>query len=91
MGMIGAAFGLGFVVGPALGGISSHWGTAGPGLLASTLTAINLFLAWRWLPESRKAAPAAGDKVPVHWSRFTLAFAATPWPARPISSCSSAS
>lgn len=77
MGMIGAAFGMGFVVGPALGGISSHWGAAAPGFLASGLTTINLILAWRWLPESLRAAPAAKDKVPVHWSRFMLAFSAT--------------
>jgi multidrug resistance protein len=76
MGMIGAAFGLGFVVGPALGGISSHWGSAAPGFLASALTTINLISAWRWLPESLQAAPEAKDKVPVHWSRFTLAFGA---------------
>src|SRR5512147_218405 len=38
MGLIGAAFGLGFVVGPALGGISSHWGAAAPGFLAAGLT-----------------------------------------------------
>ena len=76
MGMIGAAFGLGFVVGPALGGISSHWGSAAPGFLASGLTAINLVLTWRWLPESRRTAAAVEAKVPVHWSRFTLAFGA---------------
>ncbi|MEO8140259.1 MAG: MFS transporter [Gemmatimonadota bacterium] len=76
MGMIGAAFGLGFVVGPALGGISSHWGPAAPGFLASALTSANLLLAWRWLPESRRAAPSAVEKVPVHWSRFMLAFGA---------------
>ncbi len=76
MGMIGAAFGLGFVVGPALGGISSHWGPAAPGLLASALTAINLLLTWRWLPESRATAPTARTAVPVHWTRFTVAFSA---------------
>jgi MFS transporter, DHA1 family, tetracycline resistance protein len=76
MGMIGAAFGLGFVVGPALGGISSHWGNAAPGLLASGLTAVNLLLTWRWLPESRPTVHRPENSIPVHWSRFTLAFGA---------------
>jgi multidrug resistance protein len=74
MGSIGAAFGLGFVVGPALGGITSHFGDQVPGLVASALTAANFLLAWRWLPESRRQAPAATETVPVHWSRFTMAF-----------------
>jgi MFS family permease len=68
MGLIGAAFGLGFVVGPALGGISSRWGDAAPGLVASALTGANFLLAaWR-LPESRVHLPTRIAKVPVHWS-----------------------
>jgi multidrug resistance protein len=74
MGLIGAAFGLGFVVGPALGGISSRFGNAVPGLLASALAALNFLLAWQWLPESRHARGEAGHAPPVHWSRFTMAF-----------------
>jgi multidrug resistance protein len=76
MGLIGAAFGLGFVVGPAIGGIASHFGDAAPGLVASALTALNFLLAWRWLPESRGEAPVSRVAVPVHWSRFTMAFGA---------------
>lgn len=52
MGMIGAAFGLGFTVGPAIGGISSRFGDPLPGLIAATIAAANLLLAWRWLPET---------------------------------------
>ena len=76
MGLLGAAFGLGFVVGPALGGISSHWGDAGPGLIASGLTGINLLMAWRWLPESRPGGVPAAVAAPVHWTRFLAPFAA---------------
>jgi MFS family permease len=77
MGLIGAAFGLGFVVGPAIGGVSSGFGNGGPGLVASALTTINLLLAWRWLPESRRAdSPEGPAPVPVHWTRFLLAFTA---------------
>ncbi|MBK6422558.1 MAG: MFS transporter [Gemmatimonadetes bacterium] len=77
MGRLGAAFGLGFVVGPAIGGLSSHWGSAAPGLVASALTGLNLVLAWRWLPESRRAAATGVATAPVHWSRFLGAFSAT--------------
>ena len=52
LGLIGAAFGLGFIIGPALGGILSQWGFAVPALLAAVLSLINLILVWRWLPES---------------------------------------
>lgn len=76
MGLLGAAFGLGFVVGPALGGITSHFGDAVPGLVASGLTTANFLLAWRWLPESRHGAPEPPKGAPVHWSKFTMAFGA---------------
>src|SRR5574338_471940 len=48
MGLIGAAFGLGFVVGPAIGGISSRLGNAAPGLIAAGLSAVNFLMAWLW-------------------------------------------
>lgn len=53
MGMIGAAFGLGFVLGPALGGLAAHFaGAAAPGLVAAGLSVVNLASAWFILPES---------------------------------------
>jgi multidrug resistance protein len=52
MGMIGAAFGLGFIVGPALGGILSRWGFQAPFLFAAALTFANATLAIFRLPES---------------------------------------
>ncbi|MBI4420829.1 MAG: MFS transporter [Gemmatimonadetes bacterium] len=53
MGMIGAAFGLGFVVGPALGGLAGHYGGAtAPVWVAAGLCAINLVSAYYLLPES---------------------------------------
>ena len=59
MGMIGMAFGLGFIFGPAVGGILSRYSVPGfaqvgalPALVASGLSAINLMLALRTLPES---------------------------------------
>jgi DHA1 family tetracycline resistance protein-like MFS transporter len=52
MGLIGAAFGLGFVFGPAIGGLLAHYGHAAPGFAATAICGINFLVAgWR-LPES---------------------------------------
>ena len=53
MGLIGAAYGLGFTVGPAIGGILSQYGYAVPAFLASALALANFGAAWWLLPESR--------------------------------------
>jgi MFS family permease len=53
MGLVGAAFGLGYIVGPALGGLAGHYG--GPmavGLTAAGLGAVNLVSAYFILRES---------------------------------------
>lgn len=55
MGLVGAAFGLGFIFGPALGGILSHLGPSAPMWCASALCGANLVAAWFLLPESRHA------------------------------------
>jgi DHA1 family tetracycline resistance protein-like MFS transporter len=53
MGLIGMAFGLGFIFGPALGGAAVKWiGYTGPGLVAATLCACNFLFAFARLPES---------------------------------------
>jgi MFS family permease len=53
MGLIGMAFGLGFIFGPWIGGKSAHlFGPSGPGWVASALCAINLILACLILKES---------------------------------------
>ncbi len=55
MGLIGMAFGLGFVFGPPLGSLGIHlFGLRGPGGLAACLCAVNFFLALAILPESWK-------------------------------------
>jgi multidrug resistance protein len=55
MGLIGAAFGFGFTLGPAIGGILSHYSIAAPFLFASGLALINAVLAYFRLPESLSA------------------------------------
>jgi multidrug resistance protein len=53
MGLIGMAFGLGFIFGPWIGGQSADWfGEGGPGWVASALCFANLLLALVILPES---------------------------------------
>jgi DHA1 family tetracycline resistance protein-like MFS transporter len=52
MGLIGAAFGLGFIFGPAIGGILAPVSPAAPGIAAAILCATNALLALFLLPES---------------------------------------
>jgi DHA1 family tetracycline resistance protein-like MFS transporter len=52
LGLIGAAFGLGFIIGPVTGGVLSQWGYAIPAFVAAGLAFINLLLVFFWLPES---------------------------------------
>lgn len=55
MGLIGMAFGLGFIFGPFLGAISvKAFGITGPGWLAAALCLANFLLALVILPESRQ-------------------------------------
>jgi DHA1 family tetracycline resistance protein-like MFS transporter len=54
MGLVGAAFGIGFVLGPALGSILSltPYGPRAVPLTAAALSGINFLFALLWLPES---------------------------------------
>ncbi len=54
MGLFGAAFGLGFIFGPAIGGILSRWGIHVPFLFAAILTTVNAIALYFILPESLK-------------------------------------
>ena len=52
MGLIGAAFGVGFIFGPAIGGILSRWGIHVPFLFAAGLCFANAILLYFKLPET---------------------------------------
>ena len=72
MGLIGMAFGLGFILGPALGAVSADWwGAAGPGWTASAICAGNLVLAFFILGESRKPDSEPSPPLPrlEQWGR----------------------
>jgi MFS transporter, DHA1 family, tetracycline resistance protein len=51
-GMLGAAFGLGFIIGPALGGLFAHISYTAPIWAAAVITVVATVLAWFWLPET---------------------------------------
>jgi MFS family permease len=62
MGLIGMAFGLGFIFGPPIGVVSfNYFGVSGPGICAAALCAANLILAFfvlaeSWTPSAAHAA-----------------------------------
>lgn len=66
MGLLGAAFGLGFVFGPALGGwASGTFNYAAPMFIASGLAAVNFLFITLYLPESHKGRGAASLRQPI--------------------------
>ena len=57
MGMLGAAFGIGFIIGPLIGGVvKTNFGIEMVGYVASALIGIDFILAIFFLPESNKDA-----------------------------------
>lgn len=63
-GLIGAAFGLGFVLGPALGGLLASWGLRAPFYAAAVLCFINFLYGYFVLPESLKEE----NRRPFKWA-----------------------
>ena len=67
MALFGAAFGLGFVAGPAIGGITSKYGVHIPFFIAASLSLIAALAVYFVLPESRKfgshVAEEAGGRI----------------------------
>jgi MFS transporter, DHA1 family, tetracycline resistance protein len=59
-GVLGAAFGLGFIVGPALGAAFAHISYTAPIWAAVAITVAATLLAWVWLPETVHRAHAGG-------------------------------
>lgn len=64
-GMIGAAFGLGFILGPLIGGLFSQFGTRVPFLIAAGLSLLNALYGYFVLPESLEEA----NRRPFDWKR----------------------
>jgi DHA1 family tetracycline resistance protein-like MFS transporter len=64
-GMIGAAFGLGFIIGPALGGLLAGWGIRAPFYAAAVLCLLNALYGYFVLPESLSKE----NRRPFEWKR----------------------
>lgn len=70
MGLIGMAFGLGFIFGPAIGGISlKYLGITGPGWVAAGFCLANFLLALCILPESRQPSSEHAPERP-HFAQW---------------------
>lgn len=53
LGWLSAATSAGVVIGPFIGSMAYNFGTEMPGMVAALLVLINVYFAWKWLPESR--------------------------------------
>jgi DHA1 family tetracycline resistance protein-like MFS transporter len=72
-GLIGAAFGLGFIVGPALSGVLAGISYTAPIWAAAAITLVATVMAWLWLPETvHRAHAGVGNPLsalPALWQR----------------------
>ena len=64
MGLIGAAFGVGFVLGPAIGGILSQFWTKGPFWFGAGLALLNAIAVLLILPEPEKHVKRSEARIP---------------------------
>ena len=67
-GLMGAAFGGGFIIGPALGGLLADFGTRAPFIAAATLAGINCLWVLFRLPETLRTE----DRRPFDWRRANV-------------------
>lgn len=65
-GLLGACFGVGFILGPAVGGLLGQYGLRVPFLAAAALNLCNTLYGFFVLPESH----ARGNRRPFDWSRI---------------------
>ena len=65
LGWLSAATSLGVMIGPVIGSLAAHWGRAAPGFVAAGLCVANVAFAWRYLPESRRAAAHTQPRKPI--------------------------
>jgi DHA1 family tetracycline resistance protein-like MFS transporter len=77
LGLIGAVFGVGFVLGPLLGGlllklpIAPEWQLRAPFLVAAAFSTLAWVLVWRWLPESLPEGTARNSARVLSWRGVT--------------------
>jgi MFS family permease len=77
LGLIGAVFGLAFLLGPMLGGLLLRFSWRWLFLVNLPLAALLIALGWRWLPRSGAARPAPFDGAGA--ALLAVCLAATVW------------
>ena len=82
LGWLSSATAVGLMIGPVFGSVAAHWGHAAPGLIAAGVCLLNVFFAWKWLPESK--APRAPGAVVVRRPIWHPAWMVVRHPRRPV-------
>jgi MFS family permease len=72
LGLLGACFGLGFMMGPAVGGLLGHYSLALPAFVAAGLALVNFAFTWKYLPESLSVEERARLAQETRESTFRL-------------------
>jgi MFS transporter, DHA1 family, tetracycline resistance protein len=75
MGIVGAGFGLGFIFGPAIGGLLSRYGFGMPMFAAALIALFNLIFAFFMLEERRISRSARAENRPKRFSPENLRIA----------------
>jgi len=83
MAVVGVAIGLGFLLGPVIGGFASSWVLphpttdipafalnpfSGPAIIAAVMAAANFLIVWRTFPETLAAKGGAGERRPTFFA-----------------------
>ena len=68
-GLLGAAFGVGFVAGPTIGALAALFGDRAPFFVAAAIAGVNALVAIRRLPETNRRR--AGVSAPLTWTPQT--------------------
>src|SRR5882724_1014904 len=84
LGWLSAATGAGFMVGPLIGSLASHFGQEAPGFIAAGLCIVNAACAWKWLPESKRKEGSGATPV-LRKPVWNTAGQVVAHPARPAS------
>jgi multidrug resistance protein len=86
LGWLSAATSAGVAIGPTLGSWFNLWlGPTAPGFAAAGLCLINVFFAWKWLPESKPATSASEGPARVKKPIWHTAWIVVSHPRGPIS------